>query len=150
MKAIKEEGCLPLFRRFRRGGCIAAWGIGCLAAGTTLAAAVINDPVAYWSFDDAGSLLSNQVTSSPYHDASALFGQPASGVADGASGIVGNALMLDGATGIRLPYHQDNLGTSFTLEFLGVQNSTGENEGYGMDRLQLTVFPLRGTLISLL
>ena len=100
---------------FRRQRCGAALALGCLTAGPTLAAAVINDPIAYWSFDDAGSFLSNQVTSGPYHDASALFGQPSSGVADGASGVAGNALVLDGTCGIRLPYHQDNLGTSFTL-----------------------------------
>ena len=40
---------------------------------------------------------------------------PVSGLADGAPGLVGNALVLDGACGIRLPYHQDNLGTSFTI-----------------------------------
>ena len=75
----------------------------------------IDDPVAYWSFDDAGGLLVNQVTASPHHNASVLFGTPGAGVAEGASGIVGNALVLDGTAGIRLPYHQDNLGTSFTL-----------------------------------
>jgi hypothetical protein len=86
-----------------------------MAVGSATAQVVINDPVAYWGFDDAGSLLSNQVTSSPYHDASVLFGQPASGLADGASGLAGNALLLDGASALRLPYHQDNLGTSFTI-----------------------------------
>ena len=75
----------------------------------------IDDPLAYWSFDDAEGLLVNQVTASPHHNASVLFGLPGAGVADGASGIVGHALVLDGAAGIRLPYHQDNLGTSFTL-----------------------------------
>jgi len=55
------------------------------------------------------------VTASPHHYASLLFGTPGAGVAEGASGIVGNALVLDGTAGIRLPYHQDNLGTSFTL-----------------------------------
>ena len=77
----------------------------------------IDDPVAYWSFDDTPSVLANQVTSDSYHNATVLFGTPVSGVEDGASGIVGNALVLDGATGIRVPYHQDNLGTSFTLAF---------------------------------
>lgn len=77
----------------------------------------IDDPVAYWSFDDAGHVLANDVTSDAYHDATVLFGTPVSGVEDGATGIEGNALVLDGATGIRLPYHQDNLGTSFTLAF---------------------------------
>ncbi len=75
----------------------------------------IDDPVAYWSFDDAGGLLVNQVTASPHHNASVLFGTPGAGVAEGASGIVGNALVLDGTAALRLPYHQDNLGTSFTL-----------------------------------
>jgi len=83
--------------------------------GAFIARGNIDDPVAYWSFDDAGGVLSNLVTSSPYHDASVLFGTPGSGLADGASGIVGNALVLDGTAAIRLPYHQDNLGTSFTL-----------------------------------
>ena len=75
----------------------------------------IDDPSAYWSFDDAENLLVNQVTPSPHHNASVLLGTPVSGLADGASGIVGNALVLDGTAAIRLPYHQDNLGTSFTL-----------------------------------
>ena len=44
-----------------------------------------------------------------------LFGQPAVGVADGAAGIVGNALILDGTSAFRLPYHHDNLGRSFTI-----------------------------------
>jgi hypothetical protein len=75
----------------------------------------INDPVAYWSFDDESSLLANQVTSSQYHDASILFGLPSSGIVDGADGVAGNALMLDGTSAIRLPYNQDNLSSSFTL-----------------------------------
>jgi hypothetical protein len=75
----------------------------------------IDAPLAYWSFDDAEGLLVNQVTASPHHNASVLFGTPLSGIVDGASGIVGNALVLDGTAAIRLPYHQDNLGTSFTL-----------------------------------
>lgn len=83
--------------------------------GTLSAWGDIGDPVAYWSFDDAEGLLVNQVTASPHHNASVLFGQPGAGVADGAFGIVGNALVLDGTAGIRLPYHQDNLGASFTL-----------------------------------
>lgn len=89
-----------------------------VAAGVLGALAVrgdIDDPVAYWSFDDAEGLLVNQVTASPHHNASVLFGTPGAGVAEGASGIVGNALVLDGTAAIRLPYHQDNLGTSFTL-----------------------------------
>ena len=93
----------------------AALAVALLAAGPAMAQAVVDDPLAYWSFDDAGGVLSNQVLSSPYHDASVLFGQPAAGVIDGASGIVGNALVLDGASALRLPYHQDNLGTSFTI-----------------------------------
>jgi len=83
-------------------GALSAWGN-------------IDDPLAYWSFDDAEGLLVSQVTDSPHHNASVLFGQPGAGVVDGASGIVGNALVLDGTAGIRLPYHQDNLGASFTL-----------------------------------
>lgn len=94
-----------------RGGLLGVLGVFCAFA----AWGAIDDPLAYWSFDDAGSVLSNQVTSSPYHDASVLFGTPVSGVADGAAGLVGNALLLGGTCGIRLPYHQDNLGTSFTL-----------------------------------
>jgi hypothetical protein len=86
-----------------------------LAAGAACAQAVIDDPVAYWDFEDNASLLSNRVTSSVYHDATVLTGQPASGVVPDADGIVGNALVLDGASAIRLPYHQDNLGTSFTI-----------------------------------
>ena len=89
-----------------------------VAAGVLGALAVrgdIDDPLAYWSFDDAENLLVNQVTPSPHHNASVLLGTPVAGVADGASGIVGNALLLDGTAAIRLPYHQDNLGTSFTL-----------------------------------
>ena len=78
-------------------------------------AQVINDPIAYWSFDDTPSVLANQITSSPYHDANILFGTPTAGIEAGASGVAGNSMIMDGATGIRLPYHQDNLGTSFTL-----------------------------------
>ena len=83
-------------------GALSAWG-------------GVDDPVAYWSFGDAASLLSNQVTSSPYHDATVLAGHPVSGLIGGAAGVVGNALMLDGASALRLPYHQDNLGQSFTI-----------------------------------
>lgn len=89
-------------------------GVVCVL-GALSASGDIDDPLAYWSFDDTASVLSNQVTSSPYHDATALFGTPVSGLADGASGIVGNALVLSGTCGIRLPYHQDSLGKSFTL-----------------------------------
>jgi hypothetical protein len=96
----------------------AALALGAAALGTPMAAGgqvVIDDPLAYWSFDDADGTLANRVTSDPHHDASVLLGSPAVGLAAGASGIVGNALLLNGASGIRLPYHQDNLGTSFTL-----------------------------------
>jgi len=93
-----------------------AMGVATLGSvGTANAQVTIHDPLAYWSFGDAGTVLSNRVTSSPYHDASVLLGQPSSGIASGASGIVGNAMVLNGASGIRLPYNQDNLGTSFTV-----------------------------------
>jgi len=75
----------------------------------------VTAPVAYWSFDGADTVLSNRVTSSPDHDASVLLGQPAVGIASNAVGIVGSAMVLDGASAIRLPYHQDNLGRSFSL-----------------------------------
>lgn len=75
---------------------------------------VIDDPIAYWSFSDA-DILSNQVISSPFHDAAVLRGQPVSGVYEGAPGLVGNALVLDGESGLRLPYHQDMLGPSFSI-----------------------------------
>jgi hypothetical protein len=84
-------------------------------AGSVCADVVINDPLAYWSFDETSTLLSNGVTSGSYLDASVLVGQPEVGVVDGASGIVGNAMVLDGTSAIRLPFHQDNLGTSFTV-----------------------------------
>ncbi len=76
---------------------------------------VINDPLAYWSFEDVDNALSNQVISSSYHDATVIKGAPTFGLIEDAQGIVGNAMVLDGASGIRLPYHQDNLGTSFTI-----------------------------------
>ncbi len=97
-----------------RGSC-ALFSAAIWISGSALAHPVINDPVAYWGFDDADGVLSNQVTSSPYHDASVLFGHPVSGVVEGAAGLVGNALLLDGTSALRLPYHQDNLGTSFTI-----------------------------------
>ncbi|MDD2598091.1 MAG: LamG domain-containing protein [Kiritimatiellae bacterium] len=75
---------------------------------------VIDDPIAYWDFSDA-NILSNRVISSPFHDATILCGQPQQGVAGNAEGIVGNALLLDGASAIQLPYHQDLLGRSFTI-----------------------------------
>ncbi len=96
----------------------AAMALGAAALGSAVTAngqVVIGDPVAYWNFEDAGFALSNLVISSAYHDASVLFGQPSAGLAQDASGIAGNALMLDGASGVRLPYHQDNLGRSFTI-----------------------------------
>jgi len=34
------------------------------------------------------------------------------------------------------------------LEFLGIRNATAENECFGIDQFELTVYPLRGTLIS--
>lgn len=96
----------------------ASLAVGAAALGSALTASAqesINDPVAYWNFADAGQALSNLVTSSPYFDASVLFGQPTAGLADGAAGIAGDALVLDGASALRLPYHQDNLGRSFTI-----------------------------------
>jgi hypothetical protein len=75
----------------------------------------VTSPIAYWSFEAADAVLSNRVTASPYHNASVLLGQPRVGIASNAAGIVGNALMLDGASAIRLPYHQDNLGRSFSI-----------------------------------
>ncbi|MFO7937507.1 MAG: LamG domain-containing protein, partial [Kiritimatiellia bacterium] len=77
----------------------------------------VDDPVAYWSFDDMSTLLSNRVTSGKFHNAATLIGQPGVGLADGAAGIVGNAMLLDGHSAIDLPYHQDNLGRSFTISF---------------------------------
>lgn len=75
----------------------------------------VNDPVAYWDFEDAATVLSNRVTSDVWHDASVLVGEPTSGLTAGAAGIVGNALVLDGSSAIRLPYNQDSLGESFTI-----------------------------------
>ena len=77
--------------------------------------AAIDDPVAYWSFSDSENLLVNGAVTGPYNNASILKGQPASGIAAGGSGIVGNAMVLDGSSAIELPYHQDNLGSSFTI-----------------------------------
>ena len=79
------------------------------------AQAAIDDPVAYWSFDDAGSVLSNRVVSGAHHDAIVLKGTPTAGLLAGAPSIVGNAMVLDGTSAIRLPYHQDNLGKSFSI-----------------------------------
>ena len=53
--------------------------------------------------------------SGPYLDATVLSGVPVSGIYSGGSGIVGNALVLDGSSALRLPCHQDNLGESFTI-----------------------------------
>ncbi|HPS08728.1 MAG TPA: hypothetical protein PLG22_14450, partial [Kiritimatiellia bacterium] len=110
MKTIKTRASVAVAVK-GWGKLLGIWGV----LGALSAWGDIDDPLAYWSFDNAGSVLSNQVTSSPYHDASVLFGTPVSGLSVGASGIVGNALVLSGTCGIRLPYHQDNLGTSFTL-----------------------------------
>lgn len=78
-------------------------------------AQIIDDPVAYWDFQEAAGMLENRVMPGPYHNAAVLKGLPASGVLPGEAGIAGNALLLDGASALRLPYHQDNLGQSFTL-----------------------------------
>jgi hypothetical protein len=98
-------------------------GLGCVAAlaavfwltGAAPAEAAIDDPIGYWDFEDSASILSNGVISGPYYDATVLSGQPSAGLADGAAGIVGQALLLDGASALSLPYHQDKLGRSFTL-----------------------------------
>jgi len=97
--------------RVRRTALAAMLCMACLSA----AQAVINDPVGYWDFEDAEGILANRVTPGPYHDATVLSGSPSFGVVPDAAGIVGNALVLDGASAIRLPYHQDNLGTDFTI-----------------------------------
>jgi len=78
-------------------------------------AQVIDDPIAYWTFENGASGLVNQAVSGPYHDATVLSGEPAFGLASGEAGLVGNALVLDGASALRLPYHQDSLGQSFTI-----------------------------------
>ena len=83
--------------------------------GLLVAQAAIDDPVGYWSFEDAEGVLANRVTSGPYHDATVLSGSPTFGIVPDATNIVGNALLLDGASALRLPYHQDNLGTNFTI-----------------------------------
>jgi len=41
-------------------------------------------------------------------------------------------------------------GDTLVLEISGIQNSGGENEGFGVDQVTLTVHPLKGTLIWLL
>ena len=38
-------------------------------------------------------------------------------------------------------------GSTLVLEFLGIQNSAGENECFGIDQIELTVYPLLGTMI---
>jgi hypothetical protein len=38
-------------------------------------------------------------------------------------------------------------GRTLVIEFLGVQNATAENECFGIDQIDLTVYPLKGTLI---
>jgi len=40
-------------------------------------------------------------------------------------------------------------GSTLTLDFLGVQNSGGENESFGIDQIQLIVIPPSGTVISI-
>jgi len=44
----------------------------------------------------------------------------------------------------RIPHTAGTL----VVEFLGIQDSVGDNEGYGIDRFELTVYPRRGTLIA--
>jgi hypothetical protein len=39
-------------------------------------------------------------------------------------------------------------GGTLTLEFVGVQNTGGENEGFGIDDVRVTAIPPQGTLIS--
>ena len=77
--------------------------------------AAIDDPVAYWSFSDSENLLVNGAVPGPYHNATVLNGLPISGIFSGASGIVGNSMVLNGSSAIRVPYHQDRLGSSFTI-----------------------------------
>jgi len=85
-----------------------------LAIWTTVAVA-IDDPIAYWDFEDQSDMLVNRVISGPYHDARVLAGQPAVGLWPEAPGLAGNALVLDGDDALRLPQHQDMLGESFTI-----------------------------------
>jgi hypothetical protein len=40
-------------------------------------------------------------------------------------------------------------GSTLVLEFLGIQNATAENECFGIDRIALTVVPLKGTLFGI-
>ena len=89
--------------------------LACLAAGPLIVQAVVDDPIAYWNFEAAGGVLANRAAPNAFLDASVLMGQPAAGIAGGASGLAGDALVLDGASAIRLPYHRDSLGTSFTI-----------------------------------
>ena len=106
----------PVFPRLSGGrGCVAALAAVLWLAGTASAEAVIDDPIGYWNFEDGANILSNGVITGPYYDATVLSGQPASGLAEGSAGIVGNALLLDGASALYLPYHQDKLGRSFTI-----------------------------------
>ncbi|HPS06525.1 MAG TPA: LamG domain-containing protein [Kiritimatiellia bacterium] len=44
----------------------------------------------------------------------------------------------------RIPHTADTL----VVELLGIQDTVGDNEGYGIDRFELTVYPRRGTLIA--
>lgn len=98
-----------------------AWGVMALCVTvlglvlTAFAQTGVDAPVAYWNFENVDRVCSNLVVSSLYHDASVLFGQPAVGLVEEASPVVSNALVLDGTSAIRLPYHQDNLGRSFTI-----------------------------------
>lgn len=80
-----------------------------------LEAQVIDDPIAYWSFDEAENGLANIVSPGPYHDAKVLHGQPTFGLLPDTTGIAGNALVLNGDSAIRLPQHQDTLGRNFTI-----------------------------------
>lgn len=115
MVRLFHSGIL-VFSRVRAGhGCFAALVAVFWLTGAASTEAAIDDPIGYWNFEDAASILSNRVITGPYYDATVLSGQPASGLAEGSSGIVGNALLLDGASALYLPYHQDLLGRSFTL-----------------------------------
>jgi len=78
-------------------------------------AQVIDDPIAYWSFENSEIPLSNVVSPGPYHDATAYRGTPTFGTVPGFEGLAGNSMVLDCNSAIELPYHQDNLGRNFTI-----------------------------------
>lgn len=109
------QGTLSFRRSPTLRFCCTALAATLWLTGAARAQSVIDDPIGYWNFEDAASILSNRVITGPYYDATVLSGQPASGLAEGSSGIAGQALLLDGASALHLPYHQDKLGRSFTI-----------------------------------